>query len=195
MTSSATVDQQDGPSLARASGSMAIATLASRITGFLAKILLAWLVGLSANSILDSYTVANNAPNIIYEFLLGGVLTSVIVPLLVRAKHEDADGGEAYTQRLLTVALTALTGLTVVVVAAAPLLTVLFVDNTNGRANTALVTAFEYLLLPQIVFYGLFAMVGAVLNTRNVFAPPAWAPVLNNLVMLATIGVYYVLPG
>jgi putative peptidoglycan lipid II flippase len=186
---------RDEPSLAKASGSMAVATLISRITGFASKLLLAWVVGLSIKAVNDSYTVANTVPTIIYELLLGGVLTSVVVPLLVRAKQEDPDGGEAYTQRLLTVSLTVLTGLTVLAVIAAPLLTKLFVDNSSGSGNPALVTAFAYLLLPEIVFYGLFAMFGAVLNTRNIFGPPAWAPVMNNVVLLVTIGVYYVLPG
>jgi putative peptidoglycan lipid II flippase len=191
------VDQQqeEEPSLARASGSMAVATLVSRITGFVSKLLLGAVIGLSAGAINDSYTVANTVPNIIYELLLGGVLTSVVVPLLVRARHEDADGGEEYTHRLLTVSLTMLLGMTVLAVAAAPLLTKLFVDSSSGNGNPALVTAFAYLLLPEILFYGLFAMVGAILNTRNVFAAPAWAPVLNNLTLLLTIGAYFVLPG
>jgi putative peptidoglycan lipid II flippase len=192
------VEQQqrdEEPSLARASGSMAVATLVSRITGFVSKLLLAAVVGFSVKAINDSYTVANTVPNIIYELLLGGVLTSVVVPLLVRAKHEDPDGGQEYTHRLLTVSLTMLFGMTVLAVAAAPLLTKLFVDNASGNANPALVTAFAYLLLPEILFYGMFAMLGAILNTRTVFAAPAWAPVLNNLTLLATIGAYFVLPG
>ncbi len=191
------MDQQrdEEPSLARASGSMAVATLVSRITGFLSKLLLAAVIGLSAGAINDSYTVANTVPNIIYELLLGGVLTSVVVPLLVRARHEDADGGDEYTHRLLTVSFTMLLGMTVLAVAAAPLLTKLFVDSASGNSNPELVTAFAYLLLPEILFYGMFAMVGAILNTRNVFAAPAWAPVLNNLTLLVTIGAYFVLPG
>ncbi|GAA2805490.1 murein biosynthesis integral membrane protein MurJ [Crossiella cryophila] len=174
---------------------MAVATLISRITGFFAKLSLAWVVGLSANAINDSYTVANTVPNIVYELLLGGVLTSVVVPTLVRARAQDADGGEAYAQRLLTVGGTVLTVVTVLAVCLAPVVTAPFVDNTGGTANPALVTAFAYLLLPEIVFYGLFAMFGAVLNARGVFGPPAWAPVLNNLVLIATIGLYFLLPG
>ncbi|AHH97077.1 MviN-like protein [Kutzneria albida DSM 43870] len=189
-----TMTARNEPSLAKASGSMAIATLTSRITGFLSKFLLAYVIGLSAGAVNDSYTVANTVPNILYELLLGGVLTSVVVPLLVRAKHEDADEGEEYTHRLLTVSFTLLTALTVVAVLCAPLVPKLFVSGTD-TSNPALVTAFAYLLLPEIIFYGLFAMFGAILNSRTVFGPPAWAPVINNLVLLVTIGVYYVLPG
>ena len=85
---------------------MAVASLVSRVTGFLRQLALVSVLGLGV--VNDSYTVANTLPNIVYELLLGGVLTSVMVPLLVRAQTEDADGGEAYTRRLLTVAGAAL---------------------------------------------------------------------------------------
>jgi putative peptidoglycan lipid II flippase len=180
-------------SLARASGSMAVATLVSRVTGLGSKLLLAAVIGLSI--VNDSYTIANTLPNIVFELLLGGVLTSIVVPVLVRAQRDDADGGEAYTQRLLTVATVVLGLATVVAVLAAPLLTRLYLDDSAGNANLALATAFGYLLLPEILFYGLGALFAAILNTRGVFGPPAWAPVLNNLVVIVTLGVYWLMPG
>ena len=172
---------------------MAVATLVSRVTGLVSKLLLAYVIGLGL--VNDSYTVANTLPNIVYELLLGGVLTSIVVPVLVRAQREDADGGEAYTQRLLTVATLVLGVATVIAVLAAPLLTRLYLDGSTGKANLALATAFGYLLLPEILFYGVGALFAAILNTRNVFGPPAWAPVLNNLVVIATLGLYAMLPG
>jgi putative peptidoglycan lipid II flippase len=184
--------QQQPPSLAKASGSMAIATLVSRITGFVWKIQLAWVAGLGV--VNDSFTVANTLPNIVYELLLGGVLASVVVPLLVRSQ-DDPDGGQEYTNRLLTVGMTMLFAGTVVAVAVAPLLTGLYMDDSSGSANSALTTAFAYLLLPEIVFYGLFALLSAILQAKQVFAPTAWAPVINNLVIMATIGVYALVPG
>ncbi len=183
-------------SLARASGSMAVATLVSRVTGLASKLLLAAVIGLSV--VNDSYTIANTLPNIVFELLLGGVLTSIVVPVLVRAQRDDADGGEAYTQRLLTVAAVVLGLATVVAVLAAPLLTRLYLDDSaggDGPANLGLATAFGYLLLPEILFYGLGALFAAILNTRGVFGPPAWAPVLNNLVVMVTLGVYWLMPG
>jgi len=180
-------------SLARASGSMAVATLVSRVTGLASKLLLAAVIGLSV--VNDSYTIANTLPNIVFELLLGGVLTSIVVPVLVRAQRDDADGGEAYTQRLLTVAAVVLGLATVVAVLAAPLLTRLYLDDSGGGANLDLATAFGYLLLPEILFYGLGALFAAILNTRGVFGPPAWAPVLNNLVVMVTLGVYWLMPG
>jgi putative peptidoglycan lipid II flippase len=180
------------PSLARATGGLAIATLTSRITGFGWKILLAWVVGFSV--INDSFTIASNFPTIINELLLGGVLSSVVVPLLVRAQKEDRDGGLAYTQRLLTVGLVVLVVGTVVAIACAPLLTAMY-TSSSPTANPALTTAFSYLMLPAIVFLGLSAMLMAILNSRHRFGPTGWAPVLNNVVMFGTIALYAVLPG
>ncbi len=179
-------------SLGRATASIAVATLVSRITGFVAKLLLAAVIGFTA--VNDSYTVANTLPNIVYELLLGGVLTSVVVPLLVRAAKEDSDGGLAYTQRLVTVATVLLGGATVVAVAAAPLLARLYLGDGEA-ANPELATAFAYLLLPQIICYGLAALFGAILNARSVFGPAAWAPVVNNVVVIGTLAVYVLVPG
>jgi len=181
-------------SLVRDSGSMALASLVSRITGFVRQLALAAALGLSVLN--DSYTVANTLPNIVYELLLGGVLSSVMVPLLVRAQTEDPDGGAAYTQKLLTVATGVMVLATVLAMAAAPLLTWLYLGGaSHSAASPKLATAFAVLLLPEIIFYGLGALFGAILNSRGVFAPFAWAPVLNNVVMLGVIGIYLLMPG
>lgn len=184
-------DKQKAPSLAKASGRMAIATLTSRITGFAWKVMLAWVATLGV--LYDSFTVANTLPLIINELLLGGVLTSVVVPLLVRSQ-DDEDGGEAYTQRLLTLAITVLGVGTVVSTACAPWLTGLLMDD-GGDADPQLATWFAYLLLPGLLFYGLFAVLSAILNAKQVFGPAQWAPVINNLVIFATIGTFALVPG
>ncbi|TLW93357.1 murein biosynthesis integral membrane protein MurJ [Saccharomonospora piscinae] len=184
-------EEQKAPSVARASGRMAIATLTSRITGFAWKVMLAWVATLGV--LYDSFTVANTLPLIINELLLGGVLTSVVVPLLVRSQ-DDEDGGESYTQRLLTLAITVLGVGTVVSTACAPWLTGLLMDD-SGEANPQLATWFAYLLLPGLLFYGLFAVLSAVLNAKQIFGPAQWAPVINNLVIFATIGTFALVPG
>jgi putative peptidoglycan lipid II flippase len=184
--------EQKPPSLAKASGSMAIGTLASRVTGFVWKVQLAWVAGLGV--INDSFTVANTLPNIVYELLMGGVFAALVVPLLVRAQ-DDPDGGREYTNRLLTVGMTMLLAGTVVAVAMAPLFTRLYMDGSTGTANTELTTAFAYLLLPEIVFYGLFALLSAILQAKHVFGPTGWAPVFNNVVIMLTIGIYAIVPG
>lgn len=182
------------PSLLRSSSMMAVANLASRVTGFLRQIAL--VAVLSFGLVNSSYTVANTLPNIVYEFLIGGVLTSVMIPLLVRAQSEDADGGEAYTRRLLTMAGTALLVATLVaVLAAGPLVSLYVGSATTETANPELTTAFAVLLLPEIFFYGIGALFGAILNSKGRFAAFAWAPVLNNVVMFGVLVVYVLVPG
>jgi putative peptidoglycan lipid II flippase len=184
--------QKQAPSVAKASGSMAIATIVSRVTGLLSKVLL--VAALGVGTLNDSYQAASTLPTMINELLLGGILTSVAIPLLVRAEKEDGDGGESYAQWLISMGTAILAVGTVVAVACAPLLTALFIAD-SPKANPALVTAFAYLVLPGIVFYGLTALLGAVLNARHVFGLPTWAPVLNNVVVIVVLGVYWMLPG
>ncbi len=180
------------PSLLAATGSIAVATLVSRITGFLKQLLILTLLGASVAS---SFTVAHQIPNMISELVLGAVLTSIVVPVLVRAEREDPDGGEAFVRRLFTAAVVLLGGATILAVAAAPLLTThVFLDD-SGKVSTSLTTALSYLLLPAIVFYGLSGLFTGILNTRQVFKPGAWAPVANNVVVLVVLVVYYLMPG
>jgi putative peptidoglycan lipid II flippase len=172
---------------------MAVASLVSRVTGFLRQIAL--FTALGATILNDSYTISNTLPNIVYELLLGGVLTSVLIPLLVRAQGEDSDGGETYTRRLLTLTGVALLFATGVAMLAAPLLTRLYLGSqTTSTADPQLATTLAYLLLPQIFFYGVGAMLGAVLNSRGAFGAFAWAPVLNNVVVLGVVGAYLLVP-
>jgi putative peptidoglycan lipid II flippase len=180
------------PSLGRASSMMAIANLTSRITGFLRQVALVAVLGVTALS--DAYTLSNTLPNIVYELLIGGVLSSVLIPVLVRAQAEDADGGVTYTRRLLTLAGAALLLITALAVVAAPLLTGLYTSDAPNPVTVELAIALAYLLLPQIFFYGVGAILGAVLNSKGAFGPFAWAPVLNNVVVLAMLGAYVFTP-
>jgi putative peptidoglycan lipid II flippase len=180
-------------SIGRSSGMMAVANLVSRITGFARQVALVGVLGVGV--VNDAYTVSNTLPNIVYELLFGGVLTSVMIPILVRAQKEDADGGETYIRRLVTLSMAALAVATVLTVAAAPLLTRLYLGGESATADPDLATALAYLLLPEILFYGLGALLGAILNAREAFGAFAWAPVLNNVVVLGVLGVYALMPG
>jgi len=171
---------------------MAVASLASRITGFLRSVALAAALGVTASRVADSYNIANTLPNMVYELLLGGVLSSVIVPLIVNAQEKDSDRGIAYTQRLLTLAVTALGLATFIAVGAAPALAWAY---GAGHDQRQLTSVFATLLLPEIFFYGLGAMFAAILNTRGVFGPPAWAPVLNNVVTIVAVAIFALLPS
>src|ERR1700704_1977704 len=162
------------------SRSMALGALASRATGFLRTLIIAVAIGTAVG---DAYNAANTIPNIIYELLLGGVLTSVVVPLLVAAAQRDTDDGEAYAQRLLTVVVIGLGAITLLAVALAPTIIRLYLVNPTVAPMAPL---FALFFLPQIFFYGVGALVGAILNVRGRFAPPMWTPVLNNVVLILT---------
>jgi putative peptidoglycan lipid II flippase len=185
----APADETTNRSLLASSRTMAIASLASRVTGFLRTVVI--VAALGANAVSDSYNSANSFPNMVYELLLGGVLSSVLIPLLVNAQERDTDRGQAYTQRLLSIAVTSLGITTLLAVAAAPLLARAFAD----PSNRSLTSTFATLLLPEIFFYGLGAMFTAILNIRGVYGPGAWAPVLNNMITIVAVGVFLTLPG
>lgn len=169
---------------------LAIATLVSRGTGFARTVATGATLGAALGS---AFGVANSLPNMVTEVVLGSVLSALVVPVLVRAETEDADGGELFARRLLGICLLVLGAATVVAVSAAPVL--VMVNLGSGEVNTAVATAFAYLLLPQILFYGLSSLFIAQLNTAGRFTAGAWAPVANNLFVLAIFGVYWSIPG
>jgi len=170
---------------------MAFATLISRITGFIRIVLLAAILGAALSS---TFTVANQLPNMIAALVLEATFTAIFVPVLTRAERDDPDGGAAFVRRLVTLATALLLATTVLSVLGAPLLVRLMLGD-DPQVNEPLTTAFAYLLLPQVIFYGLASVFMAILNTRNVFGAPAWAPVVNNVVAIATLGVYLLVPG
>jgi putative peptidoglycan lipid II flippase len=176
----------------RAAGTMAVATLVSRLTGLIRTVMLTAAIGVGL--VGNAYNVANTLPNIVYELLLGGVLTSVVVPLLVHAQDRDRDGGAGYAQRLTTIATAGLVVVTALAVLAAPLLTRAY-GITGDPDQIALANWLARLLLLEIVFYGIGALAQAILNSRDVFGPPAWAPVLNNLVVIVTAGLFIAASG
>lgn len=184
--------QRAEPSLLASSRTMAIASMASRATGFLRNSAIAAAVGAGLHSVGDAYGLANTLPNMVYELLLGGVLTSVIIPVLVKAQQDDRDHGLAYTQRLLSIATTGLALTTLLAVLGAPLLVGVF----GGPPQfTSVASLWATLLLPEIFFYGVGAMISAVLNSRHVYGWPAWAPVLNNIITIAAAILFVLVPG
>jgi len=170
---------------------MAFATLVSRITGFTRIVLLAAILGAALSS---AFSVANQLPNLIAALVLEATFTAIFVPVLARAERDDPDGGTAFVRRLVTLTTALLVVVTLLSIAAAPLLVRLMLGS-DPLVNRSLTTAFAYLLLPQVLFYGLSSVFMAILNTRNVFGPPAWAPVVNNIVAIATLGLYVLVPG
>ncbi|RAY14719.1 murein biosynthesis integral membrane protein MurJ [Actinomadura craniellae] len=168
---------------------MAVGTLASRITGFLRSVILVAALGTAALG--DAYNTANTIPFIVYDLLLGGILTAVVVPLLVRARERDPVYGRQYEQRLFTLALTGLAVMAAVAALLAPLLINIYGSDFQGEQRD-LAVLFARLFAVQIFFLGVSAFAGAILNTRQRFVAPMWAPVLNNIVICVT-GVTFLL--
>jgi putative peptidoglycan lipid II flippase len=171
--------------LLHASSIMAVGTIISRITGFIRNILAAAVLGTAL--LADTYNVANTMPNILYNLLVGGALTAIFVPQLIRS-FGDADGGHAFASKLVTTISTVLLALVVVGVIFAPLLVRFYAPEfaTKGFENEFhLAVAFTRYCLPQIFFMGLFTMLGQVANARGSFAPLMWAPIVNNLTVIA----------
>ncbi len=163
---------------------MAVGTLASRGTGFVRTLMLVYALGVLG--VANAYNNANTLPNAVYDLMLGGVLTSVVVPLLVSAAKRDADGGEAYDQRMFTLATGALFVLTVVATLAAGLLVDLYAHAITG-AEHHLMVIFAFFFIPQIFFYGVSSLAGGILNARGHFAAPMWTPVINNVVVILVL--------
>ncbi|MFF0396696.1 murein biosynthesis integral membrane protein MurJ [Streptomyces sp. NPDC005248] len=170
----------------RSGAVMAAGSVVSRATGFIRSAVVVAALGTGLQA--DGYTVANTVPNILYMLLIGGALNAVFVPELVRAAKEHADGGAAYTDRLLTACAVGLVALTGLAVAGAPLIVAVYTPYSGERAE--LTIALARYCLPQILFYGLFTLLGQVLNARNRFGAMMWTPVLNNIVIIAVFGLY-----
>jgi len=171
---------------------MALGTLASRGTGFLRTLVIAYVLGIAGIS--TAYNNANTLPNAVYDLMLGGILTSVVVPLLVNAAKRDADGGEAYDQRMFTLATMALAALTLVATLGAGLLVDLYAHDLTP-AEHHLTVIFAFFFVPQIFFYGVSSLAGGVLNARGSFAAPMWTPVINNIVVIAVLLLFVAIGG
>ncbi|ACZ88541.1 murein biosynthesis integral membrane protein MurJ [Streptosporangium roseum] len=181
------------PRLIRTGRRMALATLTSRVTGFLRTLALVVALGLGTR-LLDAYTVANTTPNTIYELVLGGTLAGVMIPLLIRAAAEPGVDSDLHAQRLLSAIVYVLGATVVLTVAAAPWIVDLYAPGFSPEQRDLAILLTRY-FLPQILLYGLGTGMAAVLNARGDLATPMWAPVANNVVVIATALGYVLLGG
>lgn len=168
---------------------MAAGTLVSRLTGFVRSLVITAALG--AAVLGDAFTIAYTLPTMIYILTVGGGLNSVFVPQLVRSMKDDEDGGEAYANRLLTLVMVALGLIVAIAVLAAPQLVHLMSSTiaNDPPANTVAVTFARY-CLPTIFFMGVHVVMGQILNARGKFGAMMWTPVLNNIVMIFTFGLF-----
>ncbi|MEW6059675.1 MAG: murein biosynthesis integral membrane protein MurJ [Actinomycetota bacterium] len=179
--------------------SMSVGTALSRVTGFLRVSATAFALGVAQNRLATAYTVANNTPNIIYELVLGGVLTSVFVPVFVQWLQErDREDAWDVARSVLTITFVVLSTMTAITIVAAPWIVRLYtIGDTGAGADSAraFATFCLRLFMPQIVFYGVGAVATGLLNAHRRFALPMFAPILNNLIVIATMIAFVALPG
>lgn len=189
MSDQAADEASERSSVLSSSAVMAAGTTVSRLSGFVRAALLSYALGRSVHA--DVFNVANSLPNMLYILLAGGVFNAVLVPQLVRALRNDPDRGDAYTSRVVTVAGLFLVAVTVVLVVAAPLIVDLVAPTYDGAVRDSAV-AFTRFCLPQVFFYGMFVLVGQILNARGSFGPMMWAPIANNVIAVVVVLVYIV---
>lgn len=175
--------RHDTRSLVQSSAVVGIGTALSRLTGFLRVAAIAYALGIT--TLAGVYSYANETPNIVYELLLGGVLTATLVPQFVKHFHDDDDDA---TSAVVSVAMLALLAITVLGVVLAPFIVDIYTLRVSGpgrEAQQELATNLLRLFMPQMLFYGMTALATSMLQARRRFAAAAFAPILNNVVVIA----------
>ncbi len=163
---------------------MAIGTLTSRITGIFRDIALVAAIGTAIFA--DTYSVANSLPNIIYILIAGGAINAVFIPALVRHMKDDADGGQQFTDQLLSfIGLVLLVIVTLGVIFAGSLVGLYATDSWSAQ-DFKIATLFAMWFIPQVFFYGVYTIASQVLNARDVFVLPMFAPIINNVIVIIT---------
>jgi len=170
--------------LLRNTSAMAVGTVLSRITGLIRTAVI--VAALGFGPLADAYSIGNTLPNIIYILTVGGALNAVFIPQLVRRMKDDSDGGKAFTDRLLTATGLLLFVITLTVVLLAPWLIKIYLPTDWASADKSATLLFARFLLPQIFFYGIFTLLSQVLNTRDKFVLPMYAPIINNFIVIIT---------
>ena len=173
---------------------MTVGTTLSRLTGYVRIAAQTAALGVTVGALGDVYTRANTTPNIVYELILGGILTSIFVPVFV--DHQRRHGRDAafdLGRRVLTLALVLLSSVAIVGIVFAPQIMRVYLVASDAVDREAQVELGVFLLrwfMPQVVFYGIAAIAAGLLNTERRFAAPMFTPILNNLVVIATFAVY-----
>lgn len=180
-------------SVLRSSVVMGVGTVLSRFGGVLRGMVLAAALG--AGVVADAFNLGNTLPNVVYILIIGGALNAVFIPQLVRHMKDDPDGGDGYAHSLITLVSTLLLVVTVLAVLAAPWIVGIYATPKYTPDQLSLATAFARFCLPQIFFYGVYTMLSQVLNARGHFGAPMFAPVVNNVVAIATFVLFMFVAG
>ncbi len=181
-------------SLARATAVMSFGTVLSRVTGLLRVVAIAAALGVAESKLPDTFNLANTAPNILYELILGGVLTSVFVPVFVELlEKEGRERAWQIAMAIINVSVVMLVAITTIAVLAAPLIAKFYAARCDGCEveQQEVLTFLLRVFFPQIVFYGLAAMSAGLLNAHKRFGAPMYTPVLNNLAVIGVFIAFY----
>jgi putative peptidoglycan lipid II flippase len=186
-------------SLARSTAIMTAGTVLSRLTGVVRLAVIAAALGIAESRLPDTYNLANTVPNIVYELVLGGVITSIFVPLFVELlEKEERERAWEVISAILNVSLLVLTGIALLGILLAPWIAHFYASRLEG-GEVALqrdtITFFLRLFLPQVVLYGLYFIVAGILNAHKKFAAPMYTPIVNNLVVIAAFLLFSSLYG
>ncbi|CAN7308747.1 murein biosynthesis integral membrane protein MurJ [Knoellia sp. LjRoot47] len=171
--------------VARNSAVMALGTFGSRILGFVRAAMLTAAIG--AGVAADSFTIANTLPTQLFVLINGGLISALLIPQLTKAMLRR-DGGQDFSDRLITLCLLVLGGATLLSVAATPWIVDWLTKDDAGQAFINLTTFMAYICMPQLFFYGLYAVLGQVLQARGNFLAFAWAPAWANVIQIAGLG-------
>jgi putative peptidoglycan lipid II flippase len=182
-------------SLGRATAIMSVGTALSRVTGLLRLASIAAALGIvESGRLTDTYNIGNTAPNIIYELVLGGVLTSVFVPVFVELlEKEGRERAWEVASAIINLTVVVLTAIATVGILAAPWLAGAIAVRAGAQAalQRTTLTFLLRLLIPQIIFYGLYAVTSGLLNAHRRFGAPMYTPILNNLAVIAVFVAFH----
>ncbi|WP_404385135.1 murein biosynthesis integral membrane protein MurJ [Knoellia locipacati] len=173
-----------GDDIAHNSAIMAIGTFGSRILGFIRTAMLSGVVLAKA---LDSFTIANSLPTQLYVLINGGLISALLIPQLTKAMMRK-DGGQDFSDRLITLCLLVLGGATVLSMLGTPWIIDALTKDGSGRDFLDLTVLMAYICVPQLFFYGLYSVLGQVLNARGNFLAYAWAPAWANVIQIIGLG-------
>jgi putative peptidoglycan lipid II flippase len=182
-----------GRSLLNATALMASGTMISRVLGLVRAIMIAFILG-NGTMRAGVLSLALTVPSSLYILLAGGTLNNVLVPQIVRAVKHDDDGGRAFVDRIMTGFVIILGTLTVIFTVGAPIVMSIYTKSSWRTPEMAdqwrSLLLLSYITMPQVFFYGVFFLIGQVLNAREKFGPMMWAPILNNVVAIISLGGY-----
>jgi putative peptidoglycan lipid II flippase len=166
----------------------------SRITGLVRTAVLAAVIGTTA--LADGYNLANSTPNVIYDLMLGGVLAATLIPVIVERMEAD---DQRSIDAIATWVITALVGVTALGVILSPLIirayTIFKDDPAAADQQIRIAVPLLIMFMPQVLLYGLDTLFTALLNAKRRFAAPAFAPVLNNVVVICMLLAFHQLQG